>query len=85
MALNSVKIHVASYKVCNYLNEEYFTVFIFKIYSQGLADNIVIAKVNGVLWDLDRPFENNAELKLLKFDDDEGLLIVKQFLKLLST
>ena len=52
------------------------TVYQFMIlfdFSQGLADNTVIAKVNGVLWDLDRPLEGDAELKLLKFDDDEGL------------
>ena len=41
-------------------------------YSQGLADNTVIAKVNGELWDLDRPLEEDCELKLLKFDDPEG-------------
>ena len=40
--------------------------------SQGLADNTVIAKVNGELWDLDRPLEEDCELKLLKFDDPEG-------------
>ncbi|CAH1795948.1 unnamed protein product [Owenia fusiformis] len=40
--------------------------------SQGLADAVVIAKVNGELWDLDRPLEGDTELKLLKFEDDEG-------------
>ncbi|XP_059479613.1 threonine--tRNA ligase 1, cytoplasmic isoform X4 [Neocloeon triangulifer] len=40
--------------------------------SQGLADNTVIAKVNGVLWDLDRPLEESAKLQLLKFDDEEA-------------
>ena len=40
--------------------------------SQGLADSTVVAKVNGVLWDLDRPFEEDSELKLLKFTDEEG-------------
>ncbi|XP_052239215.1 threonine--tRNA ligase 1, cytoplasmic-like isoform X2 [Dreissena polymorpha] len=40
--------------------------------SQGLADNTVIAKVNEVLWDLDRPFEQDASLKLLKFEDKDG-------------
>ncbi|XP_013783023.1 threonine--tRNA ligase, cytoplasmic-like isoform X2 [Limulus polyphemus] len=40
--------------------------------SQGLADNTVIAKVNGVLWDLDRPLENSCNLQLLKFDCEEG-------------
>ena len=28
--------------------------------------------MNGELWDLDRPFEKDAELKLIKFDDDDG-------------
>ncbi len=41
-------------------------------FSQGLADNTVVAKVNGELWDLDRPFEEDSELKLLKFEDPEG-------------
>ncbi|GIY63118.1 threonine--tRNA ligase 1, cytoplasmic [Caerostris extrusa] len=40
--------------------------------SQGLADNTVIAKVNGTLWDLDRPLESDCALQLLKFDSEEG-------------
>lgn len=40
--------------------------------SQGLADNCVVAKVNGELWDLDRPFEKDATLQLVKFEDEEG-------------
>lgn len=40
--------------------------------SQGLADSVVIAKVNNVLWDLDRPFENDGNLELLKFDNLEA-------------
>lgn len=40
--------------------------------SKGLADNTVIAKVNDELWDLDRPLEGDSQLKLLKFDDEEG-------------
>lgn len=40
--------------------------------SQGLADNTVIAKVNGVLWDLDRVLEEDCTLQLLKFDDPEA-------------
>ncbi|KAJ9586255.1 hypothetical protein L9F63_020117 [Diploptera punctata] len=40
--------------------------------SQGLADNSVISKVNGELWDLDRPLEEDTKLQLLKFDDTEG-------------
>lgn len=43
-----------------------------KSISQGLADSCVVAKVNGDVWDLDRPFEKDSELKLLKFDDPDG-------------
>ena len=41
-------------------------------FSQGLADNTVIAKVNNSVWDLDRPLEEDCSLQLLKFDDDEA-------------
>ncbi|KAE9536978.1 hypothetical protein AGLY_006785 [Aphis glycines] len=40
--------------------------------SQGLADNTVIAKVNGELWDLDRPLEKDSTLQLLKIDNEEA-------------
>ncbi len=39
----------------------------------------MIAKVNGDLWDLDRPFERDAKLQLLKFDDPDGKNIVMIF------
>lgn len=41
-------------------------------FSDGLADNAIISKVNGVLWDLDRPLEEDCNLELLKFDDPEA-------------
>ncbi len=40
--------------------------------SKGLADNCVVAKVNGEVWDLDRPLEGSCTLALIKFDDEEG-------------
>ncbi|MCL4126262.1 UNVERIFIED_CONTAM: hypothetical protein GTU68_057213, partial [Idotea baltica] len=40
--------------------------------SQGLAESTVVAKVNGVVWDLDRPFEEDSSLELLKFNNDEA-------------
>merc|ERR1711981_1193502 len=40
--------------------------------SKGLADNCVVAKVDNEEWDLDRPFEKSCNLKLIKFDDDDG-------------
>ncbi|EKX50234.1 hypothetical protein GUITHDRAFT_93029 [Guillardia theta CCMP2712] len=40
--------------------------------SKGLANNAVVAKVNGKTWDLHRPLEGDAELELCKFDSPEG-------------
>ncbi|XP_025941873.1 probable threonine--tRNA ligase 2, cytoplasmic isoform X1 [Apteryx rowi] len=40
--------------------------------SQGLASNAVVAKVNGELWDLDRPLEGDCTLELLMFDNEEA-------------
>uniref|UniRef100_A0A665VUU6 threonine--tRNA ligase n=1 Tax=Echeneis naucrates TaxID=173247 RepID=A0A665VUU6_ECHNA len=39
--------------------------------SQGLADNAVISRVNGELWDLDRPLERDCSLEILRFDDED--------------
>jgi len=49
--------------------------------SRGFADDYVVAKVNGSLWDLDRPFEGDSVLELLKFDSVEGL---KRFISVFS-
>ena len=43
--------------------------------SKGLADNAVITKVNGVLWDLDRPLEGDAKVEILKLEDTEGVYV----------
>lgn len=40
--------------------------------SSGLAESTVIAKVNGDLWDLERPLEIDSRVQLIKFDDPEG-------------
>lgn len=40
--------------------------------SPELAESIVVAKVNGELWDLDRPLEGDATLELLTFDHEEA-------------
>lgn len=45
---------------------------IAKDISKSLASSAVIAKVNGDLWDMARPLEFDCELKLFKFEDDEG-------------
>lgn len=41
-------------------------------FSQGLADNAVISRVNGELWDLDRPLEQDCSLEILRFDNDDA-------------
>ncbi len=40
--------------------------------SEGLARVVVSAKVNGEVWDLNRPIMEDATLSLLKFDDLDG-------------
>lgn len=40
--------------------------------SQGLADNAVISRVNGELWDLDRPLEKDCALEILRFDNEDA-------------
>ena len=44
--------------------------------SDGLARNVLGAKVNGVLWDANRPIESDATLNLLTWNDDDGKLIM---------
>ncbi|KAF9621888.1 hypothetical protein IFM89_028476 [Coptis chinensis] len=45
---------------------------IAKEISISLAANALISKVNGVLWDMFRPLEEDCELEFFKFDSDEG-------------
>uniref|UniRef100_A0A0D9WTU3 threonine--tRNA ligase n=1 Tax=Leersia perrieri TaxID=77586 RepID=A0A0D9WTU3_9ORYZ len=45
---------------------------IAKEISTGLANSCLIAQVNGTLWDMTRPLEGDCELKLFKFDSNEG-------------
>ncbi|KAG8958477.1 threonyl-tRNA synthetase [Tulasnella sp. 419] len=40
--------------------------------SKSLADRVVIAKVDGELWDLERPLEASSKLELLDFEHPEG-------------
>ncbi|KAJ1943607.1 threonyl-tRNA synthetase, partial [Kickxella alabastrina] len=40
--------------------------------SKSLAKRLVIAKVNGQLWDTLRPLESSAKLELLDFETEEG-------------
>lgn len=40
--------------------------------SQGLADSTIISRVNGELWDLDRPLEGDCNLQLLRWDNSDA-------------
>lgn len=40
--------------------------------SSGLAKAVVSAEVNGEVWDLTRPIQTDASVKLLKFEDEGG-------------
>ena len=40
--------------------------------SEGLARNVLSAKVNGEIWDADRPIRKDATLQLLTWKDKEG-------------
>jgi len=45
---------------------------IVKGISNSLAKNVVVAKVNGKLWDLLRPLESNCTLEFFDFESKEG-------------
>lgn len=40
--------------------------------AKSLAERIIIAKVDGVLWDLNRPLEKSCSLSLLDFDSPDN-------------
>ena len=45
---------------------------IAKSISEGLARNVLSAKVNGEVWDASRPIQSDATLQLLTWDSQEG-------------
>src|SRR6478672_9584213 len=40
--------------------------------SEGLARNVLAAKVDGEIWDLSRPINKSSNLQLLTWNDTEG-------------
>jgi threonyl-tRNA synthetase len=40
--------------------------------NKRLAEKCIVAKVNGEIWDLERPFEKSCHLQLLGPDDKEA-------------
>lgn len=49
---------------------------IAKSISEGLARNVLGAKVNDEIWEATRPINSDAKLKLLTWNDDEGKAIM---------
>ena len=45
-----------------------------KIAPKSWVDTIVVAKVDGTLWDLERPLESNCNIEYVTFEDHEGEL-----------
>ena len=58
---------------------------IAKEISKGLSERIVIAKVDGELWDLERPLEGSVSLELLDFEHPDGLVLPPFMFLLLTT
>lgn len=69
---NPINITLPDGKIVNGVSWETTPYEVAKGISQGLADNTVVAKVNGEVWDLDRVLEENCSLQLLKFDDPDA-------------
>ncbi len=42
--------------------------------SEGLARNVIAAEINGAVWDATRPINDDVNIKLLTFNDDNGKL-----------
>lgn len=40
--------------------------------SKSLSERIIISKINGTLWDLERPIEGDCTLQFFDFESDEG-------------
>lgn len=51
-----------------------------QICPKSWCDTLVISKVDGVLWDLERPLEGNCSIEFLTFENDQGIyLLFKEF------
>eukprot|EP00048_Salpingoeca_helianthica_P024282 m.31062 g.31062 ORF g.31062 m.31062 type:complete len:817 (+) comp9287_c0_seq3:25-2475(+) len=69
---NAIKITLPDGKVVEGKAWETSPYDVAKGISEGLANDTVISKVNGDLWDLERPLEADCNLQLLPFDDPEA-------------
>lgn len=67
-----IKITLKDGKILDGTSWETTPFQIAKDISKSLLDRVFISKVNGELWDLERPFEKDSTLELLDFDNDEA-------------
>ncbi len=56
-----------------------------RCYSDKLIIVLLLYQVNDELFDLDRPLEEDCNLKLLNFNEDEGISYITQQLLQLTT
>ena len=68
----AIKVTLPDGKVIDATSWETTPLDIAKGIAKSLAETVVIAKVDDVLFDLTRPLETSCRLKFLKFDDEEG-------------
>ncbi len=71
MSVNQVKITLPDGSERSY-NSGVTALEVASEISEGLARNVLAAKVNEEVWDAFRPIENDSTLKLLTWNDDEG-------------
>ncbi len=66
-----INIHLPDNSVKNYSNGVTALDFAKDI-SEGLARNVLAARINGEVWDATRPINQDAEIQLLTWNDDDG-------------
>ncbi|KAJ3193494.1 threonyl-tRNA synthetase [Irineochytrium annulatum] len=71
----AIKITLNDGRVIDGTSWETTPMEIAKGIAKSLAERTVIAKVDGALWDLTRPFEKSGTLELLDFEHPEGRMV----------
>ncbi len=66
-----INIHLPDNSVKNYSNGV-TALDVAKDISEGLARNVLAARINGEVWDATRPINQDAEIQLLTWNDDDG-------------
>ena len=67
-----IKLTLPDARIMDGVSWETCPIDIAKQLSRSLADRALVARVNGELWDLNRPFEKDSTVEILDFDSDDG-------------